>query len=286
MGRESLPVATNFFNPARYTGDTVGQGGVAVQVYLDVVVLLNFLVDFLLLLGTNRLSGFPPGPGRAALAAGVGGVYAGICLLPGFAFLGNILWRLVSLGLMGLLAFGWHRSAIRRTVIFVFLSMALGGIALGLGRGGFLALVASAAALSVLCAIGFRGKAGGIALVPVELHYGAKCLRLMALRDTGNTLRDPITGQQVLVTGAEVAAELTGLTGDQLRHPVETLAAGTLPGLRLVPYRAVGQAGGMLLAMRLPEVKIGSWQGAAIVAFAPEGLSREGTYQALTGGAV
>lgn len=36
-------------------------------VYLDVVLLLNFLVDFLLLLGTNRLMGHPLEPGKCAL---------------------------------------------------------------------------------------------------------------------------------------------------------------------------------------------------------------------------
>ena len=39
------------------------------KIYLDLVVILNFLVDFLLLLGTNRLSGFPASPLRAAAAA-------------------------------------------------------------------------------------------------------------------------------------------------------------------------------------------------------------------------
>ena len=43
-------------------------------VYLDLVMLLNFLVDYLLLLGTNRLSGSPMTPGRCALAAVLGSV--------------------------------------------------------------------------------------------------------------------------------------------------------------------------------------------------------------------
>ena len=53
-------------------------------VYLDLVMVLNFLVDFLLLLGTNRLSGFPPGIWRCGAGALVGAVYSGACLLPGF----------------------------------------------------------------------------------------------------------------------------------------------------------------------------------------------------------
>ena len=101
-------------------------------VYLDLVVILNFLVDFLLLIGTNRLCGYPMKPARAAISALLGGVYAGACMLPGFRFLGNTLWRLVSLGIMSITAFGWNGGTARRSVLFIFLSMALGGIALGL----------------------------------------------------------------------------------------------------------------------------------------------------------
>ena len=66
-------------------------------VYVDIVILLNFLVDLLLLLGTNRMAGFPLEVGRASAAAVLGGIYGGACLIPGFQFLGNFLWRSVSL---------------------------------------------------------------------------------------------------------------------------------------------------------------------------------------------
>ena len=119
--------------------------------------------------------------------------------------------------------------------------------------------------------------------MPVELAYGDKHLHITALQDTGNTLRDPVTGRDVLVVGADVASELIGLTPHQLQSPVESV--GVLPGLRLIPYHSVGTRS-FMLAMRLQNVKIGTWQGSSLVAFAPEGLSSEGTYQALTGGLV
>ena len=251
-------------------------------VYLDVVMLLNFAVDFLLLISANRLCGYPPKAGRAALAAALGSVYGGACMLPGFAFLGNFLWRLVSLALIALLAYGLSVSALRRGLVFVFLCMALGGIAAGMGNGGFFGLVASATVLWFLCMVGFRGKLFEQSYVPVELTYAGKKVRLTALHDTGNTLHDPVTGSPVLVVDARTAQKLTGLTPQQLRKPVETMHEK--PGMRLIPYRAVGQDAGLLLGMKLASVRIGDWQGSRIVAFAPEGLSQEGTYQALTGG--
>lgn len=254
-------------------------------IYLDLVAALNFLVDFFLLLAANRLSGFPTALGRTAAAAGLGAVYAGACLLPGFHFLGNTLWRVVCLVLMGCCAFGWGKSAFRRCVLFVLLSMALGGVALGLGNSSFAGLTVSAALVALFCLLAFRGKVGSAEYVTVQLHYGSKTKKIIALRDTGNTLCDPVTGQAVLVVGADVAQELLGLSAAELAAPVETVASGIIPGLRLIPYRAVGSSCGMMVALRLEKVIIGKQSGSRLVAFAPEGLDREGTYQALTGGA-
>lgn len=256
------------------------------EIYLDLVVILNFLVDFLLLLGTNRLSGFPLGVKRAAAAAVLGSVYSGACMLPGFRFLGSILWRTVSLGGMAVVAFGCNRSALKRGGVFVLLSMALGGIAMGFGKGSFAMLVLAAAGVWILCRIAFGGTVGGREYVPISITYGENNVSLIALRDSGNTLRDPITGEQVLVISADAAQALTGLSEPQLRTPLETLALRPKPGLRLIPYRAVGQSGGMLLAMRFENVKIGSRTQSALVAFAPEGFGRGEVYQALTGGAL
>lgn len=256
------------------------------RVYLDLVIVLNFLVDYLLILGTNRLAGYPAGYGKGALAAALGAVYSGGCLLRGFSFLGNTLWRLVCLCLMAMIAFGWNRSAVQRGAVFVLLSMALGGIATGLGKGSFWLLILSAMGLWLLCRVGFRGSAGQREYVPVELSWNDRKISLIALRDTGNTLRDPLTGEQVLVAGADVAEELLGLTDQQLRHPVEMLASGALPGLRLIPYHAVGQPGGMLPAVRFRNAKIGNTYEDPLVAFAPEVLARGEVYRMLTGGAV
>lgn len=255
-------------------------------VYLDLVMMLNFLVDFLLLLGTNRLSGFPATPGRCALAALFGSIYAGFCLLPGFRFLGNFLWRCVSLCLMAAVAFGLRRDAVKRGGVFLLLSLALGGMALCFTRQNFAALTLGAAGVWLLCRVSFGDGAVGREYVPVTLTHGGKTVSFTALRDTGNTLRDPITGEPVLVVSGEVGEALTGLTQRQLSSPLETIAARPLPGLRLIPYHAVGNKGGLLLAMRFPDTIVGKKQRNILVAFAAEGLERTGMYQALTGGAL
>ena len=253
-------------------------------IYLDLVMLLNFLVDFLLLLGTNRLAGFPAGGWRCALAALLGAVYSGACLLPGMQFLGSILWRSVSLGLMGVLAFGGTASALKRTGIFLLLTMAMGGAALGVGKGDFFSLVLCALLCLMLSVVSFGGQVGGREYVPLQISQDGRTVNLIALKDTGNTLRDPVTGEPVLVISGQIAARLTGLTEEQLRHPLETLAAQPLSGLRLIPYHSIGNGGSFLLGKRFSEVTIAGVRRSALVAFAAEGLGKGECYQALTGG--
>ena len=254
------------------------------RIYLDLVMALNFTVDLLLLLGTNRLAGFASEGKRVIGAAALGSVYSGACLFHSFRFLGSTLWRMVTLAGMAGIAFGWNRSACRRCGVFVLLSMALGGLAVSFGKGNTLALLPGAAGMWLLCRVAFGDGVGGREYVEVTITEGENMVNLTALRDSGNTLQDPVTGESVLVIGPKTAEQLTGLTPQQLRTPLESL--GSLPGLRLIPYKAVGCSGGMLLAKRFDRVRIGKIQGRVLVAFAPEGLGEGQMYQALTGGAI
>lgn len=240
-------------------------------IYLDAFIGLNFLVDLCLLLGVNRLAGHPPGLPRAAAAAALGGGYAGACLVPGFSFLANGLWRAVSLGLMGWTAFGADRSGWRRSMLFVVLSMALGGLAVSMDAG----VLVCAGGLALLCRMGMRGM--GRQYVPVSVTYGGQTVKLLALHDTGNALADPITGQSVTVLSPEVGIRL-GIPEEVLRDP----AGAMMPGVRLIPARTVG-GGGLLAAVRCEKVTIGGKEAGAIVAFARETFGN-GEYQALTGG--
>lgn len=256
------------------------------QIYFYLTMLLNSLVDFLLLMGANRLAGFPHQPLRCSVAAGISGLYAGACMLQSTSFLGSFPWPLICLVLISAVAYGIHVTALRKAVLFVLLRLAVGGIASGFSGGRFMGLLAAAAMVSLLCLLGFGGRAYGREYIPVELNYGGKKLRLLALRDTGNMLRDPITGQGVLVVDGAAGETLLGLSPQQLEDPIGAVASAVVPGLRLLPYRSIGSPKGMLVAIRLQNTKIGNIRGSAVVAFAPQRLDSEGIYRGITGGMV
>lgn len=250
------------------------------EAYLWFVILLGAVVDMLLLTGACVLAGFPPDSRRLVPGGLLGGLYAGAAATPQLYFLGNWYWHLIFMGLVCMVGFGLYRATIRKSALYILLRLALDGIGAGVDRVGLWALGAGALGLCLVCTVGFRDGLGK-RYIPVQLQYGGRQIKITALHDTGNSLRDPVTGRSVLVVGPEQARQLTGLTQEQLRVPTKSIFS--LPGGRLIPYKTISNPGGLLLALPIPEVRIGNWKGNCLVAFAPERLGN-GEYEALTGG--
>ena len=282
--------ATGFFDEAGYTGiiskEASWKGRCSVRYEILMTGVLSMLVNGLLLVSANRLCGATPAVGRCLVVAAVGGMYAVGCVVPGFAFLGSTLWRMVILGVLGMLAFGISIYAVRRTLVFILLAMALGGLASGLEGSGYTKILLAAAVVWILSMAGLQRGVGCSSYASVHLTHRGKTMDVVALRDTGNTLKDPITGESVLILNAEAAKKLVGLDAAMLSDPVSTLSNVQIPGLRLIPYRTVGQGSGMLLALRLDGIRIDGRKTGNLAAFAPAGLDQEGTFQALAGGFV
>ena len=136
--------------------------------------------------------------------------------------------------------------------------------------------------IGVICILGFKGGDVG-RCVPVILRHNDRSIALTALRDTGNTLRDPISGQPVMVVAGKTGEALFDLTPEDIALPVQGIQ--NLPGSRLIPFHSIGCESGFLLAMRICDVTIGEWTGSYLVAFAPQGLDT-GEFQALIGGMI
>lgn len=249
----------------------------------DLVVLMNFLVEILLIAGTNRICGHKAAILRSAVAAAIGAAYAAGCLQSGFEFLGQWHWKIICSLVICFIAFGWERGSIRRSILLILLRLAMGSIAMGFGKGGFWAVVVAALSICLMCILGMDGRPGRQYL-PITIVHREKTVQLTALVDTGNTLRDPISGLPVLVADAAAAWELLRLSKRELLHPVEALAAGGCSGLRLIPYNAVGQERGMLLGLRVEHLVINGRETEMIVAFAPHPIGAGGKFRALAGG--
>lgn len=281
-------------------------------VYIDALFLLNFVVDYLLLLCAGRLAGEVLHRGRLALGAALAGAYAAAVFLPGMGFLLHPLCKLAAAVLALLIGYGGSRRLLRVTLVFFAVSAAfaggilalelLGGRGLTLENGVFSSamdlrlILLSAAGCYVVITLLFQRSARHTAarqeLVPAVLTLDGRRVALTALVDTGNTLTDPATGRPVMVAEGEKVAGLfpSGQAPDEadLRDPVAALErlsqAGFLGRCRLLPYQAVGVECDMLLSLRLDGARVGREDyGTLLVALSPNRLSDGGGYSALIG---
>ena len=279
-------------------------------VYVDLLFGLNFAINYLLLRGSAALGGSPAVTWRLLAAAAVGGLYAVSTVVPQLQSLRSGLCQGLCAGAMLLMAFGLRKNTVKQGLFFFALSFAFGGVVLLLvqavepacllldGRAYYAVSLPALLLLAGVCygvsaaVLKGCGTHTGGDIVPVTLFTEHGSLPVRALRDTGNTLRDPIGGQPVMIVDGKTLLRLFPRADGariSLQDPAEAMEqlASAYPKcrFRLISYRAVGVESGLLLAVRC-RGRSGKKVQPILAAFSPGELSCDETFDALWGGAV
>ncbi|MEG2204277.1 MAG: sigma-E processing peptidase SpoIIGA [Oscillospiraceae bacterium] len=235
-------------------------------VYVDVLLTLNFMVNFVLLRAAALCAGRRFSSGRGALAALIGAVSALSIFLPISGVLSLGLLKLGVCALMTATAFrfedgqGFLRDLFCLfTVSFLFSGLML---ALYLSRGpagmtvynGVVYFDISALWLLAMTALAYLAVSGISRLLrrrtpeqelcEVLIFDGEALCVLPALLDNGNRLTEPFSGLPAMVCGAE---DLGRLLPKGLCQDTPDSDAARAMGFRLIPFDTVG-GGGMLPA--------------------------------------
>ena len=280
-------------------------------VYVDTLFFLNLAVDYLLLLLTARLSGVYRSRRRLALGAAVGALLAVVLYFPPMPVLPGLLLRGGTCVLTVFAAFGKQprRRFLHVCGTFVLLTLLLAGAVFaitvgrtgGLLQNGVLYLDISGAVML----IGFtamyllsglvmgKGKAQtGQSRMDIQVEMASRRVQFRALCDSGNLLRDPISGQRVLLVQSDTAARLFEGPGAALlqnlrEQPPEEL----LPQLRrccktafwLLPVHTVNWES-MMIVFRPEKMWIeGKLTDEYLLGLSPSALEIGGDCQALIG---
>jgi len=270
-------------------------------IYIDSLFLLNLVIDYFIVLATAKVCSLMPRRGRYALSAGAGAGYAVLCALPPLSFLNFAPLKLALGVLLCLIAFGGEKRFFRVTVSFFLVSAAFGGAvfaaSLLAGKpvlgGVYLSvslkvLILSFALAYAVLSIVFRrlNKRAERVLNEIEAEYRGRSAKFRALADTGNELHDPLTGCGVLIAERECALRLLSAPQREILEdgglsPVEMLVK-LGPGLRLVPYSAVGVERSLLLAFKPDALRVdGEARDDLLIALSPTRLSEAGEYEAV-----
>lgn len=288
-------------------------------VYLDILIVINMAMNFVILLLTSWLAQIPARLYRLTLGAVLGTIYtvylvlsptSGLACWPakiGVSFL-ILMITFIPIQLIGFL---------RAVSYFYLVSFALGGAALAiyyLGQDLAMPTAGPWPKISWWMLI-----AGMMAVVPLArlawlylkhrrwqeelkavliVRCQGKEIRIPSILDSGNLLVDPLTGAPVVIV--EVSA-LTGLIPEAIITLVEGGTRGELDlerlgqvlaieryaqRFRVIPFDSLGQKNSLLLGFRPDRVQV-KYRGRsidiprAVVGLAPGRLSSEGDWQAL-----
>lgn len=274
--------------------------------YADVLFLINLVADYLLLLASGRICAVFAPRWRLIAAALFGAAYA-ILAAVGPEVFSHILMWLVCAGLMLVIAYGSTRSFPRLCLVFTAVSAGFAGALLAamlvFGENTVYGVISSPSvpvfltvfilAYIVFSVVFRRTGRCDTKISRVEIRLGEKTVTLAALRDTGNSLSDPLTGRKVMVAGLNEVkrlfpagtvslAEKSGAV--EFTEVMNALRLGCT--FHLVPFKAVGTQSGLLAAFKPDEVIIdGKSDDTYLVALSPETVGDGGAYSALMGAA-
>ncbi len=190
-------------------------------IYIDVLILLNIIITFLLLLGTSSLLSLSPKPVRYMAGSLLGGASSLVILMPEMGFVLSVLTKLIFSLMIVVSVYNPKRLrvALKETayffaVSFIFAGMmmfaaSLPGVSVVQYRNGAAYINLSFFSLISACVICYvitfilgkvtSHKASGDIRFTVLIENGGVFAETQAILDTGNALTDPFTGESVIV---------------------------------------------------------------------------------------
>lgn len=229
-------------------------------IYVDVLIILNIYVNFILLLTVAKITHSKLKKARAVIAAVYGSFYSLIILLPSINDVLNILIKLFAAVTIVIIAFGMYSKA--RTFInivcFFIANFIFGGVIFAVYiwlKPSFihfnntyfyidfslLLLIFMTAFLYTALSIFqfFLDRSTDVSnAYRIIIKYKKNTAVLNALADTGNSLVDFFSGKPVIVCSYEKLAEKISLP--DIENPENFLS---IKGFRLIPYSTISSSG-------------------------------------------
>lgn len=289
-------------------------------IYLDVILLENVCMNYIILFATGLIHRTKIKGWRILVSSLIGGIYAILSFAPVLEIYSNLLFKVLLSIVMVYIAF--HppniKLLLKELVIFYLVSFAFGGCAFCLlyfirpqdilMRNGVLtgtypikiALLGGIVGFIVVN-IAFKVVKGKLSkkdmFCEVTVFLNNKQKTIKAFIDTGNLLKDPISGMPVMVIEAVELEEM--LPKEIIIHINEILEGRRIEVLselpneyklkfRVIPFSSLGKQNGMLLGFIADKVELNIEENKQeleniIIGIYEKNLTKNGAYTGLVG---
>ncbi len=286
-------------------------------IYVDIVLLENLCMNYIILFGTAYIIKIKIKQVRIILASLLGAVYAVLAYAEIFPMYASLITKTILSICMTYIAFNPKKikGLIKELIVFYLVSFALGGCAFALlyivrpqdifmKDGVYIGTYPLKIALLggivgfIITYIAFKIVKTRITkneiIYKAVINISGKQLEINVLLDTGNMLKDPISGDSVIMIEKN---KLNSIFPEKILNNIDKILGGDLESaesleyrkrLRFIPFTSVGKQNGMLLGIKADFITIITdveeiINKRAIIGIYEKTFSKSGKYSGLIG---
>lgn len=289
-------------------------------IYIDVVLIENLIMNYIILLATGLILKTKIKHIRLVLASLIGAIYTILTYIITIEMYSNFFFKLLLSIIMVYLSYNPQtmKKMWKQLLVFYLTSFVFGGAAFALiyvikpqdilmKNGLFLGtyplktVILSAIISFVIIIITFKIVKSKISkkdiLKDITIDIDNQKINIKAMLDTGNMLKDPLTGNSVIVVEKtalyqimpkELLDNTENILGGDLEKISDEIKEKYINRLRFIPFSSLGRQNGMLVGIKPSYIEIDEEQNTlqkdkVIVGIYDKSLTKDGKYQALIG---
>jgi len=283
-------------------------------IYIDVVIIENICMNYLLLLTTGKINKCKLKHLKIIFASVVGTIYVIFSLFVPLNILISFILKLIISAVMIYASFTPKnlKALFREVITFYLVTFAFGGCAFALlyflkpaeiiMKNGLLmgyyplkVVILAAIVAFAITTVAFKNIKGRIVkkniFCEVEIFVGNNKTTVKAIVDTGNMLKEPITRIPVIVVES---GRLNTVLDEKVLNNIERIINGNvdigeyITKLKVIPFTSLGKQNGLLLGFKPDSVNIKFEEEKhenikAIIGIYDKELTKTGVYNALVG---
>ena len=289
-------------------------------IYIDIVLIENLIMNSIILLATGIILKERIKPLRIFLASLLGAIYSILSYLSILELYSSFILKIILSILIVYIAFNPQtmKKMWKDILLFYLTSFVFGGVAFALiyvikpqeilmRNGLFLGtyplktVLLGAIIAFIIILAGFTIVKSKITkkdmLCEIEIRINQNIIKTIAMIDTGNMLKEPISNTPVIVVEhtllyesmpKEILNNLDELLGGDFSNIPEEIREKYISKLKLIPFSSLGKQNGMLIGIKAESVTIKNQDKEEtkeniIIGIYNKSLTKKGEYRVLMG---
>ena len=289
-------------------------------IYIDIIIVENLIMNYIILYATGLISKCKIYYLRIFFASAIGAIYVAIQYTSKLNIYSNTIIKLILSIIIVFIAFNPQnmKKMCKQLILFYLTTFTFGGVATyliyvlkpqnvimknGMYVGTYVLKVIFIGAIlgTVILIVAFKFSKNKITkkdmICKVKIKLNGKETVLNSMVDTGNMLKEPLTGNPVVVVEKtslydlmpkEILNNTESILGGDFEKIPEDIKNEYIPRLKIIPFSSLGKQNGMLVGIKPEKIEVINDQiveekNNAVIGIYNKSLTKRGEYTALIG---